>query len=180
LLRTILASATCPPKVRQYRAGIPSGKKHSQPRTGPNATTLGGDDSGFIGDTTVFDRYFSFPAALVRHKSAPLLRERERFLVHLEATGTRRSAIRIAATYLLQVVNILGLRSLRHVTIEEVDRAADIRDCPSPSRNIWKSSSRRCPANAGSRKRPFAGGDTVQPTFSNGTRLDIEDFAGFD
>ena len=126
MLRTIqLASATCPPNVRQCTAGIPSGKKHSQPRTGPSATTLGGDDSGFIGDTTVFDRYFSLPAALVRHKSAPLLRERERFLAHLEATGTRRSAIRIAATYLLQVVNILGLRSLRDLTIEEVDRAAD-------------------------------------------------------
>jgi hypothetical protein len=126
LLRTIqLSSATCPPKVRQYTAGIPSGKKHSQPRTGPSATTLGGDDSEFIGETTVFDRYFSLPAALVRHKSAPLLRQRERFLAHLEATGTRWSAIRIAATYLLQVVNILGLRSLREVTIEEVDRAAD-------------------------------------------------------
>lgn len=73
----------------------------------------------------MFDRYFSLPAALVRHKSAPLLRQRERFLAHLEATGTKRSAIRIAATYLLQVVNILGLRSLREVTIEEVDRAAD-------------------------------------------------------
>jgi len=111
LLGTIqLASATCPP---------------TQPHTGPSATTLGGDDSGLIGDTTVFERYFSLPAALVRHKSAPLLRERERFLAHLEATGTRRSAIRIAATYLLQVLNILGLRRLRDVTLEEIDRAAD-------------------------------------------------------
>jgi site-specific recombinase XerD len=92
---------------------------------GRGVATLGGDDSGFIGDTTVFDRYFSRPAALARHKSAPLLRERERFLAHLEATGTRRSAIRIAATYLLQVLNILGLRRLRDVTLEEVDRAAD-------------------------------------------------------
>jgi len=73
----------------------------------------------------VFDRYFSLPAALARQRSAPLAKERERFLTHLEATGTRRSAIRITATYLLQVVNILGLRRLRDVTLEEVDRAAD-------------------------------------------------------
>ena len=73
----------------------------------------------------VFDRYFSLPAALARHRSAPLAEERERFLTHLEATGTGRSAIRIAATYLLQVVNVLGLRRLRDVTLEEVDRAAD-------------------------------------------------------
>ena len=76
-------------------------------------------------DTTVFDRYFSLPAALARHRSAPLVTERERFLAHLEATGTGRSAIRIAATYLLQVVNILRLRKLRDVTLEEVDQAAD-------------------------------------------------------
>ena len=50
------------------------------------------------GDTIVFDRYFSLPAALARHRSAPLVKERERFLAHLEATGTGRSAIRIAAT----------------------------------------------------------------------------------
>src|SRR5580700_11707857 len=120
-----LASASRTPRPRQYTVGIPSSKKHSQPRTNPTATTPGGDDSGFIRATTVFDRYFSLPSALARHKSAPLVRERERFLAHLEATGTRRSAIRIAATYLLRVVHILGLRRLRDVTLEEVDRAAD-------------------------------------------------------
>jgi integrase/recombinase XerD len=73
----------------------------------------------------VFDKYFSLPAAIARHQSAPLAEERERFLTHLEATGTGRSAIRVAAIYLLQVINVLGLRRLRDVTLEEVDRAAD-------------------------------------------------------
>jgi integrase/recombinase XerD len=82
-------------------------------------------NSGFMGDTTVFDKYFERPAAIARHRSAPLAKERERFLAHLETTGTGRSAIRIAATYLLQVVNILRLHRLRDVTLEEVDRAAD-------------------------------------------------------
>jgi integrase/recombinase XerD len=75
--------------------------------------------------TTVFDRYFESPIAIARHRSAPLAKERERFLSHLETTGTRRSAIRVAATYLLQVVKILALRRLRDVTLEEVDQAAD-------------------------------------------------------
>jgi integrase/recombinase XerD len=73
----------------------------------------------------VFDKYFSLPAAIARHQSAPLAAERERFLTHLEATGTGWSAIRVAATYLLQVVKVLELRRLRDVTLEEVDRAAD-------------------------------------------------------
>jgi integrase/recombinase XerD len=72
----------------------------------------------------VFDRYFSLPAALARHQLAPLAREREQFLTHLEAVGTCRQAIRTAACYLLQIVHILGLRRLREVTLEEVDQAA--------------------------------------------------------
>ena len=85
---------------------------------GPSVVTLEGNNSALTDHATVFDRYFSLPTALARHKSAPLLKERERFLAHLEATGTGRSAIRIAAAYLLQVVNILRLRQLREVTLE--------------------------------------------------------------
>jgi integrase/recombinase XerD len=73
----------------------------------------------------MFEKYFELPAAIARHQSAPLAEERERFLAHLEATGTRRSAIRIAATYLIQIVRILGLYRLRDVTLEEIDRATD-------------------------------------------------------
>src|ERR1700733_3850220 len=75
--------------------------------------------------TTVFDKYFERPAAIARHRFAPLAKERERFLAHLEATGTRRSAIRITATYLIQVVSILGHPRLRDVTLEEIDQATD-------------------------------------------------------
>lgn len=76
-------------------------------------------------NVTVFDRHLSVRAAITRHKSAPLLKEREQFLLHLEANGTRHSAIRIVSTYLLQVVRLLGLRRLRDVTMDEVDRATD-------------------------------------------------------
>ena len=76
-------------------------------------------------NVSVFDRHLSVRAAITRHKSAPLLKEREQFLLHLEANGTRHSAIRIVSTYLLQVVRLLGLRRLRDVTMDEVDRATD-------------------------------------------------------
>jgi integrase len=57
--------------------------------------------------------------------TAEVLREREQFLSHLEETGTKRSAIRIASSYMLQVIAVLGLRRLRDVKLEEIDRAAD-------------------------------------------------------
>ena len=145
------------------------------------------------------------------------MRERERFLAHLEATGTRRSAIRIAATYLLQVFSILGLRRLRDVTLEEVDPAADhwntLRNqdkqypagqfgvkclaqaarrflrfegklkyprLPQPFSKYLEEFVEATSSERGSRERPFAGGDIEPPTSLNGTRGDIEAFAGFD
>jgi len=73
----------------------------------------------------MFDKYFSLPAVVARHQSAPLARERERFLTHLEAGGTRRQSIHTVACYLLQVIRILGLRRLRDVTLDEVEKAAN-------------------------------------------------------
>jgi integrase/recombinase XerD len=73
----------------------------------------------------VFDKYFSLPAAIARHQSAPLARERKLFLTHLEAGGTCRQTIRTAACYLVQVVHILGLRRPRDVTLEEIQQAAN-------------------------------------------------------
>jgi len=86
---------------------------------------VNGEDTEIVGNTSVFDRCLSLPIAIARHKSAPLAKERERFLTHLEETGTKRSSIRIVSSYLLQVVLVLGLRRLREVTLEELDRAAD-------------------------------------------------------
>lgn len=73
----------------------------------------------------MFDRYFERPAAIARHRSAPLSTERERFLAHLEAGGTGRQSIRITACYLLQVIRLLRLGRLRDVTLDEVKQASD-------------------------------------------------------
>jgi hypothetical protein len=61
-----------------------------------------------------------------------LARERELFVTHLEAGGTRRPLIHTVACHLLQIIHILGLRRLRDVTLEEVDHAAN---CWSKLRN---------------------------------------------
>jgi integrase/recombinase XerD len=78
-----------------------------------------------MGDIVMFDKYFELPTAIARHRSAPLAKEREQFLAHLEAGGTGRQSIRAEACYLLQVVRLLRLRRLRSVTLEEVEQAAD-------------------------------------------------------
>jgi len=85
------AHATRPSDAHPHPGGIRAGKKHLQTPMCPSVVTLEGNNSALTDHATVFDRYFSLPTALARHKSAPLLKERERFLAHLEATGTRRS-----------------------------------------------------------------------------------------
>lgn len=72
----------------------------------------------------MFESCIALPSALVRHRSAPLAEERERFLAHLQSCGTGRGNLRTAAAYLLQIVRVLRLRKLREVTPEEIQRAA--------------------------------------------------------
>jgi hypothetical protein len=75
---------------------------------------------GFIGGSSWFDRYFFSPLGtgtppISPSGSRPMLtlhsKERERFLIHLEAGGTGRQAIRTAACDLLQFVLIVALGS---------------------------------------------------------------------
>jgi integrase/recombinase XerD len=64
------------------------------------------------------------PLALTRHRTAPLLTEREQFLSHLLRQGTSRRRVRSIAAYLIHVVRILELSSLRDVEFEEIEKAA--------------------------------------------------------
>ena len=72
----------------------------------------------------MFDKYFSLPAAIARHRSAPLVEERERFLAQLEDWGIGRRNVRMAACYLIPIIEVLRLHRLRGVTPEEVEQAA--------------------------------------------------------
>ena len=63
--------------------------------------------------------------ALARHRAAPLLREREQFLSHLVRQGTRHDRVRSIAAYLIHIVRLLELASLRNVELEEIKTAGE-------------------------------------------------------
>src|ERR1700738_2067681 len=65
------------------------------------------------------------PLALTRHRTAPLLREREQFLSHLLRQGTSRRRVRSIAAYLIQIVRLMELTSLRDVGSDEIGKAAE-------------------------------------------------------
>src|SRR6266850_4693235 len=73
--------------------------------------------------------------ALIRHRTAPLLREREQFLSHLLRQGTSHHRVRSIAAYLIHVVRLLELTSLRSVEVEEIKKAGECwANCQGPHR----------------------------------------------
>lgn len=51
--------------------------------------------------------------ARLRHRRAPLFRERESYLAHLLRRGTSHKRARSIAAYLIHIVRLLGLNRLR-------------------------------------------------------------------
>ena len=72
----------------------------------------------------MLDAFLEHPFFLNRHRQAPLLKERESFLNHLQQRGTSRKALRNLSAELLQVVRLLKLTEMRDVSLEEIQRAA--------------------------------------------------------
>jgi site-specific recombinase XerD len=72
----------------------------------------------------MLDTILEHPFFLNRHRQAPLLKERESFLSHLQQQGTSRKALRNLSGELLQVVHLLKLTEMRDVSLEEIQRAA--------------------------------------------------------
>jgi integrase/recombinase XerD len=66
------------------------------------------------------------PFAIVRgrHQSAPLLLEREQYLAAMLKRGVSRTTVRTIARYLIHVVRLLKMTSLREVEREEIGAAA--------------------------------------------------------
>src|SRR5437660_2030584 len=69
---------------------------------------------------TLLDRTFF----LNRHQKAPLLKEREVFLQHLQQQGTSRAALRNLSGELIHVVRLLRLEKLRDISQEEIQQAS--------------------------------------------------------
>jgi integrase/recombinase XerD len=68
----------------------------------------------------MIDSVFLIESVREKHRQAPLLLERERYLAYLFGIGTRRERVRNVATMLLHVVRILELQSSRPVWMDEV------------------------------------------------------------
>lgn len=65
------------------------------------------------------------PFFVNRHREAPLLKEREMFLRHLEQQGTSRNALLSVSNELLHIVRLLRLDSMRDVSLDEIRHAAE-------------------------------------------------------
>ena len=72
----------------------------------------------------MLDAFLEHPFFLNRHRQAPLLKERESFLSHLQQPGTSRKALRNISSELLHVVRLLKLKEMRDVSLEGIRRAA--------------------------------------------------------
>jgi hypothetical protein len=77
----------------------------------------------------MLDTLLERPFFLNRHREAPLLKERETFLHHLQQQGTSRAALQDPSNELLQVVRLLKLDEMRDVTLEAIQRAAQCWAC---------------------------------------------------
>jgi integrase/recombinase XerD len=64
-----------------------------------------------------------FPSFQRRHHSAPLLEEREQYLTHLLQIGWDANRVRAVAGYLVRIVHVMGLTSLRSVELTEIEDA---------------------------------------------------------
>jgi|HubBroStandDraft_6_1064221.scaffolds.fasta_scaffold266000_1 hypothetical protein len=71
----------------------------------------------------MFETIFT-PYGVHRHRSAPLLLEREEFLAHLQRRGTGPVCLRAYASRLNQIVRFLNLTIVRGVGSSEIKLAA--------------------------------------------------------
>ena len=71
----------------------------------------------------MFDRLFSYPKTIARHRSGPHARARERYLTHCADAGVSHSMLCKIAWQLLVVASTVDLRE-RRVCVEEIRRAA--------------------------------------------------------
>jgi integrase/recombinase XerD len=67
---------------------------------------------------------FAWQKTRARHKTAPLLKEREEFLVHLLRQGCSLQRIRSVATFVITILRVMEMTELREVALPEIQGAA--------------------------------------------------------
>ena len=91
----------------------------------------------------MFEEIF-FPRTAERYRAAPLVEQRERYLVHLRETGARRSALRKCANDQLSFVRLLELDGSTRVRVSQIEAAAAIWARPKGRRFVRAASPKAC------------------------------------
>jgi site-specific recombinase XerD len=81
----------------------------------------------------MFEEIF-FPRTAERYRAAPLVEQRERYLVHLRETGARRSTLRKCANDQLSLVRLLKLKEGRRVRLLQIEAVTAIWSQPKARR----------------------------------------------
>ncbi len=87
----------------------------------------------------MFEEIF-FPRTAERYRAAPLVEQRERYLVHLKETGVKRSVLRKYANDQLSLVRLLKLKEGRKVRLSQFEAATAIWSKPKGRRCDWAAS----------------------------------------
>ena len=66
-----------------------------------------------------------YPSVHMRHRAAPLLRERDEYLTHLLEKGLEPARVRCIAAFLVHIVQLLSLDRLREVEQYEIEEASN-------------------------------------------------------
>lgn len=66
-----------------------------------------------------------YPSVHIRHRAAPLLRERDEYLAHLLEKGLEPARVRCVAAFLVHIVQLLALDRLREVEQREIEDASN-------------------------------------------------------
>lgn len=89
----------------------------------------------------MFEEIF-FPHTTERYRAAPLVEHRERYLVHLKATGAKRSTLRKCANNQLSLVSLLDLKDGDRVSRSQIEAAAAVWSLPKGRRCDWAASAK--------------------------------------
>ena len=71
----------------------------------------------------MFEEIF-FPRTAEKYRAAPLVEQRERYLVHLKGLGTARGTLRKCANDQLSLVRLLNLQEEERVSSHRIETAA--------------------------------------------------------
>ncbi|TBR26283.1 MAG: hypothetical protein EPO10_23185, partial [Reyranella sp.] len=73
----------------------------------------------------MFEEIF-FPRTANKYRAAPLVDERERYLVHLKESGARRPTLRKCANDQLSLMRLRNLEEGERVSVDQIAAAASI------------------------------------------------------